>query len=190
MEVEKIGVRLEGLSHIMFDRFIDHSAEMRPPEQKFYLFGENQVVLPADNIIYFLFSENPPGCAKAFEGKQGKTYVQIGLGHVFIDPISIPFIKNDEPVIFDQFDNKCFQAYLAAGRTKKGTLSIKQEIKARPVLMQPWSLEFKITIIKNSHIDETKLYNWFVNGGFRIGLGTYRPRFGRFEVGKWEKISN
>jgi len=189
MEIEKIKVRLDGLSDIMFDRFIDYSTEPRPAEQKLYLSGDNQVVLPAENIMSFLFGENPQGCAKWFEGKKGKQYIQIGMSHVFIDPLIISFKTKKASITFKDFDNKQFQIYWASGRTKKGNLSVKQEMKARPILKLPWSLEFLITIVKNSFIDETKLYNWFVVGGMQIALGTYRPRFGRFEIGIWEKAA-
>jgi hypothetical protein len=187
MEVEKIDVRLDGLSDIMFDRFINHDKESRPPEQKFYLDGENRVVLPADNVMFFMFGEHPAGTAKWVEGTKGKKFIQVGLSHVFVDPLVLPFTKKENPVFFDKFDNENFAVYWAAGRTKQGSLSIKQELKPRPILKLPWSLNFTLTVIKNALIDETKLYNWFVIGGMQIGLGTYRPRFGRFEVGRWEK---
>ena len=63
---------------------------------------------------------------------------------------------------------------------------IKQDVRKRPVLNQPWELAFTIKLIKNELIDETRLYNWFVQGGIEIGLCNYRPRFGRFTVKEWE----
>jgi len=188
MEVTKIKAKIEGLSDIMFDRFIDYSKEIRPPEQKLYLIEDNQVVLPAENIYFFLFGENPAGCAKSFEGAQGKKkYIPMGMSHVFIDPFAIPFTEKNKPILFENFDGK-FRIWLTAPRTKKSSLSIKQEAKPRPFLKLPWALEFNLTIIKNQVIDETKLYNWFVQGGIQIGIGTYRPRFGRFAVVEWKEI--
>ena len=191
MELQKYHVKLEGLSDIMFDRFIDHSKEQRPPEQKLYLIEKNQVVLPAENIYSFLFGENPAGCAKSFEGKKGKqTYIPIGMSHVFLDPVSIPFTASSKPVFWKDFTNGKFRILLSAPRTKQGSLSIKQEVRPRPIMQLPWSLDFNITIVKNQYIDEVKLYNWFVQGGIQIAIGTYRPRFGRFEVADWKEIKN
>ena len=51
MEVKNIRVKLGSLSDIMFDRFIDHSKEKRPADQKLYLAENNIVVLPAENIF-------------------------------------------------------------------------------------------------------------------------------------------
>lgn len=165
----------------MFDRFIDYSDH--PPEQKLYLTDDNALVLPQDNIVAFLFGEDPAGCAKAFEGKRAKPYIRVGNSHVFIKESVAPFTRDGKPIKFDSFDDSdLWYIKESSGRTKQGARSIKQEVKPRPVLRLPWSLKFTIILVKNELIDETKLYNWFVSGGIQIGFGTYRPRYGRFNV--------
>jgi hypothetical protein len=190
MKTQKIEVEINGLSDIMFDKFIDHSKEIRPPEQKLYIAEKNKIVFPTENFYSFMFCENPQGCAKKFEGKKGKNYISVGQGHVFIDPVTIPFKNgNGKDIIFETFDDskqKQFWIHEGAPRTKQGSLSIKQEVKQRPVLRLPWSLSFTITLVENNLIDESKLHNWFIVGGLQIGIGTYRPRFGRFDIEKWE----
>lgn len=186
MEIKKIEVTLNGVADIMFDRFFDHSKNERPPEQKLYLSEKNVVVMPAENIRAFLFGENPGGCAKTFEGKKSKNYIRTGLGHIFIDPVLIPFKNKNKNIVFKNFDNGLFWVHESAPRTKSGSLSIKQEMKKRPVLRMPWELDFKLSLIKNPLIDETRLYNWFNSGGLLISLGTYRPLFGRFEIKNWK----
>lgn len=191
METQKIRVKLEGLSSIMFDRFIDHSVEAtaRPPEQKMYLDSENRVTLPSDNIDAFLWGDNPAGCAKVFEKKGAKDYLRIGLGHIFIDPAVIPFQNNKGgDIIFNDFDGKILWCHKGSPRVMKGSRSIKVESKTRPALTPPWSLEFVITMVQNALIDEHKLYNWFMAGGLQVALGTYRPKYGRFTVEKWDVI--
>lgn len=188
MECTKIEVTLSGLSDIMFDRFIDHSKENRPPEQKLYLTKGNQLVLPSVNLDAFLFGENPPGCAKKFEGKKGKEYISYGFSHIYINPMMIPF-KNGkgEPIIFNDFKDGPFYVFEHGGRHKSGSLSIKDEVKPRPVLSLPWNLSFQITLVKNDKINSTKLYNWFARGGILISIGNFRPRYGRFEISVWEE---
>lgn len=194
MELTKISVKLSGLSDLLFDRFIDYSGEKRPPEQKLYLADGNLLVIPSANIDAFLFSENPQGCAKAFEKKAGKEYIRIGLGSVSVLPMLIPVLgKDDEEIIFKGFDGDSrWWMVEQGGRTKKGSLSIKQEAQKRPALKLPWSVRFQIMLIKNDKIDTTKLYNWFTKGGIEIGLLNYRPKFGRFEIAEWdeERIEN
>jgi hypothetical protein len=188
LEVVRIGVQLDSLTDVMFDRFIDYSAEKRPPEQKLYLFGKNQLVLPQDNLTDgFLCGLDPKGCAITFEGKQGKDYRMMASAHVMIDEAVISFLKDDHPVVFTDFDEGGpFWIHRGSPRVKKGSSSIKQEMKERPVLRHPWALRFSISLVKNAMIDETKLFNWFMRGGMLIGIGTYRPKFGRFTVTGWE----
>jgi len=174
---KRIKVRLEGLSEVMFDRFIDHSKENRPPEQKLYLSGDNLIVLPAENLHSFLFGQFPVGCAKAFEGRQGSEYIRFGESHVFIAPLLIPFLDGkNKPIKFNGFGKDHLEIWLTSGRTKKGSMSIKQEAKPRPYLKLPWALEFNITLLENPKIDSTKLENWFRAGGITIAIGTAELR--------------
>ncbi len=182
-----INVRLEGLSDIMFDRFIDYSKDQRPANQKVYLIGDNKLVFPSENLEAFLWGEYPVGCAKAFEGKRGKEYIRMGQGHVVVNPMSIPFLdENFHEITFDGFENGRFRIVKASGRVKNGSQSIKQEIKDRPVLNLPWFLDFKIEIIDNNLIDATKMNNWLMNGGVLVALGTWRPKYGRFTLKEFD----
>jgi hypothetical protein len=182
LKQEQITIKLSGLCDIMFDHFYGQEKDTRPPEQKFYLTEVNKIVLPTENLYAFLFAENPAGCARS-EGKQGKDYIRTGYSHVVIDPADfIPFQRDSKDIVFTDWDNE--DSYYISEFTPRtrasGGLSIKQNLKKRPVLKDPWALTFTITIIKNNLIDSTKVFNWFDKYGITIGLGTYRPRFGRF----------
>ena len=188
MEEIQIRTGLRSLSDIMFDQFFDHSKEPRPPEQKFYIQGKNQLFFPSLNIMAFLFNQKGDSCVNKFEGKKRRDYYAIGFSHITISPMFIPF-KNKEgkTILFSNFDDGLFYIMNSAPTTKlSGGGYIKQEAKPRPVLKMPWALEFEIHLFKNPLINEIKLRNWFENGGLIIGLGTYRPLFGRFMVEKWE----
>lgn len=188
MEVTKIKAGLGSMSDIQFDRFIDHSSEARPPEQKLYLGENNTLVLPSTNIIEgFLFGKKPAGCATSFEKPKSGQYIAVGLSHIAIKPSLIPFLDDKgKPIRFTKFDGKRFRISMDAARTQKGSMSIKQEAQPRPVLCLPWALSFEIMIVKNPLVDEAKLYNWFVQGGMQIALGNHRPVYGRFSVEEWE----
>ena len=128
MDFTKIDVTLSGLSDIMFDRFIDHSKESRPAAQKLYIASGNKLVLPSSNLDAFLFGENPQGCAKAFEGKKSKDYIRGGWSHIHIGPALIPFMDDQgKEIIFESLDDPRFYIFSLGGRTKSGSLSIKQE---------------------------------------------------------------
>ncbi len=188
MEEIQIHVGIESLADIMFDQFFDHSKEPRPPEQKFYIQGKNQLVFPSLNIMAFMFNQKGDSCVNKFEGKKRRDYYAVGFSHVSISPTFIPFKDKDRKQInFSDFENGLFYIVNSAPTTKlSGGGFIKQEAKPRPVLKMPWLLEFDIRLFTNPLINETKLRNWFENGGLLIGLGTYRPLFGRFMVKRWE----
>ena len=186
MKSTTIKVQISGISDIMFDRFIDYSEEVRPPEQKLYLDESSIAVLPAENLLSFLVGEKPVGCCKKVEGKKGNSdYIPVVQSHVFFSPTLIPFTSKGKTLKFTKF-GKNFRVFEASPRVQKGSMSIKTELKKRPLLKMPWELSFSIDLIENTIVDENKLYNWFTQGGILVSLGTYRPRFGRFEVTKWD----
>lgn len=189
LQMQKVEVCLQGLSDIMFDRFYDHSKNERPPEAKMYYDpdrSDNAVVMPAENIWSFLFAELNQGCARKFEGKKGKEYLAFGQSHIAITPEYIPFSVDKKPIIFKEFGDK-FRIFQQSAPTKlSGGGMIKQEAKKRAILKMPWELEFTLTIFKNDRVDADKMFEWFQKGGILIGFGTYRPRFGRFSIKKWE----
>lgn len=191
MEITRIEVSLEGLSDIMFDRFFDHSKEDRPPEKKLYLNEKDEVVLPAENIYSFLFRDMPPvGVIRFVEKRGAKDYIAIGQSHLTIEPMLIPFLdEKRNPIKFTGFENSQFYVNdWSAPLTKMpGGKVIKQEVRKRPVLRLPWFLFFEINLVPNNDkVTPEKLESWFKQGGLVIALGSFRPRYGRFMVQKWE----
>lgn len=188
ISVTKIGVTLESLVDIAFDRFIDYSSDKLPPDQKLYLDEKRGLYLPSWNIDAFLWGEYPPGACANAEGKKRKNYIGVGQSTVSIDEIQIPFMRHKTQVVVkkDITQDAHFWMLNVGGRTRKGNLSIKAVPRLRPVLKTPWELNFTITLVQNDRIDAQKLYNYFVSGGGYIGLGTFRPKFGRFAVTRWD----
>jgi len=48
------------------------------------------------------------------------------------------------------------------------------------MLDTPWELKFKLTILPHPDLNEDLIENLFVDGGVRLGLGTFRKAFGKF----------
>lgn len=191
MEIVRIGVELEGLADIMFDRFYDHSGEDRPPESKMYYDEDGNVVLPATAIYSFLFRDLPPvGAIRFVEKKKAKDFLAIAKGHVIVSPALIPFTDGKGKNIRNpKFDGKRFRIVEEGGITKmSGGKIIKQEARKRPVLRLPWNLRFNLSVVKNDLVTADKLERWFNDGGFAVALGTYRPQYGRFFVKEWNVL--
>lgn len=208
MKVFKIDVTLEGLSDIMFDRFIDHSKDKRPPEQKFYLVEGNQLVIPAENLwSFYTRQKHPVGCIKKCEQRTAGNFLSYFESHASIHPTILPFTRGEQSIIFDGFNGESTDIVKSeidkkSKKIKHGSsfyvhrgnpvnkLSgggiIKMETIERPVLLLPWQTSFCLSLIENEMIDDTKLLNWTAKGGLLVALGAYKPRFGRFMVTQWD----
>lgn len=49
-----------------------------------------------------------------------------------------------------------------------------------------WALNFAVTIIPGAGVNPKDVYTALQNGGILVGLGDFRPRFGRFVVEKFD----
>lgn len=178
----KIRVQLSGLRPMMFDRYSGDNNTQLPVAEKMYLTSERALVLPALNIYGLLVSEDK-SVAKQFFGKQART-IQLGIkSYTTIEPFEIPIQDDDGPIVFDNF-NEQIQRHYATARVRKGMLSIPQA-KERPLLSLPWHLNFQVLYQENRHCTLENLRQCFEYGGI-IGLGTFRPFFGRYELTTWD----
>ena len=181
-----VKVKIIGRIGLLTDRFITMSSDQIPPEQKLYLNEKNECVFPAINLMSFFYGDKPGGCAKRFEGKEGKKYQAVGLAYTQIEPEIIPILRNGKPITFKKFINGYdedakIRVLEHKALIQKGKLIIPSP-KIRPMIESPWEMNFSITVFKNALMDRQKIKNWLVRGGIEIALGTFRPVFGRFMV--------
>ncbi len=177
-------VKLTGKVPILFNRFRTMDGETAP-EDKLHLEGK-KIIVPSELIYAFFFQEKPGGCAQRFEGKAYKAIAKTGIASMGIEPTAIPLTSNGEEIIFDRFDKN--------GVDEKSGVYIHESIITNPkpmIVKRPaidnWGLEFTITLYKNDKLQKDKLQGWLERGGSTVGLGSYRPRYGRFDV-KFEEI--
>lgn len=186
MLMSTISITLDGLSDLLFDRFWDHDKMDRPIDQKLYLNEDNNIVMPGSNLHAFLWNERKAGCVKFFEGKGSPQYLaRVGFVNVLEREAEI-LGKNGKPIKWGGQAKPPLFIINASGVTGSGNKIVKQPIKPRPGISVPWSIKYTMTLVENDMIDVQKLYNWVSRGGLLIGLGTWRPRFGRFLVKQWD----
>ena len=180
MNATKINVRLEGLRPLMFDRYAGDNNTSLPNAEKMYLDRENHLTIPVINLFSLLCAENGKSVCRQFFGKQGKT---IGLGiasYVTIEPFEIPVCDDKGPVTFTGFNDQ-IRLIKSVARLKGGIPNPKE----RPVLRVPWHIEFTIIYFENKLCTLENLRQAVTMGGI-LGLGTFRPFFGRYEVTSFE----
>jgi|688.fasta_scaffold16622_7 hypothetical protein len=168
--------RLIGVRPLMFDRYSGDNSTSLPVAEKMYLDAERRLTLPAVNLFSMLCAENTKSVCRQFFGKNGKT---IGLGmasYVTITPFDILICDDNGPVVFNGFNAQVFE-HRTVARLAKGVPNAKH----RPVLATPWNLAFTMDYIENKYCSLENLRQALTMGGM-LGVGTFRPYFGRYEV--------
>ena len=181
----KISVELTGTRPLMFDRYAGDNATKLKPEDKFYLSDGGALILPALNIYSLLTAENTPSVPRVFGGKAGKTVASGIKANVSIEPMDIPILgEEDAPLVWRGEWKKPFTRHLTVARVPKGIPNPKD----RPMLDMPWKLRFTLDYRPNKECSLPTLLQYVEDGG-RLGLGTYRPFFGQYEVSSWEEMN-
>ena len=190
-------VQVEGFRPIMFDRYAgDNNTRLAWNEKMYLRPGTNQLGLPIDNVFSFYTAINTSSAPKRlrdsrkykdicsaiqsfvlFEGEDGGEYIDFKRDGKVIEVGSF-----DEH--HDELSGLTFHHSVA--RLPNGIPNPKE----RPLLPLPWTLRFRMTIIPNALIKEAEIKNLTVEGGIVIGFGTYRGRYGKFQVTEWSPSDN
>ena len=179
-----IQVQLVGLRPMMFDRYAGDNATQLPPEEKLYLDPQRRLMMPAINLFSLLVAENSKSVCRQFFGKTGKT-IALGIqSYCNIEPFEIPIMDDDGPITFHGFNGKV-SLHKSVARLAKGI----PNPKARPLLALPWSVAFTVEYEENKYCSLENLRQAFTMGG-TLGLGTFRPMFGRYRLTGWQEVAN
>jgi hypothetical protein len=175
-----IHVRLEGLRPLMFDRYAGDNNTQLPTADRMYLSPTDHLTIPVLNLFSLLAAEQTKSVCRQFFGKQGKT-IALGIGsYVSIEPFEIPICDEHGPIQFTGFNKQIYE-HKAVARVKGGI----PNPKTRPVLSLPWSIVFDVNYVENRHCSLENLRQAFDWGG-TLGLGTFRPYFGKYELVQWD----
>jgi hypothetical protein len=135
-----------------------------------YTDGNGKIVVPARCIEGAIVKS---GSAKTAPGQGKKTYKQFILAGVQVLPEEVPLTYEGKYTI-----------------DKRRAVIMRQGIiRCRP-RFDKWALEFDIRVIDAYLLgngQDTQLKHVFEDAGSLIGLLDFRPRFGRFEVTKFEE---
>lgn len=184
MEEQTIQIQLRGLRPMMFDRYAGDNSTQLPTAEKMYLDKQGHLTMPAVNLYSLLCAENTKSVCRQFFGKAGKT-IALGIAsYTSIEPFDIPIVgADDKPIIWSgKFDERIY-VHQSVARVKGGI----PNPKTRPTLALPWAVEFEVRYIDNKYCTLENLRQAFAMGG-TLGLGTFRPFFGRYELSRFELV--
>ena len=175
-----IRVRLEGIRPLMFDRYAGDNSTQLPVAEKMYLNQDMALTIPSLNVLSLLAAENTKSVCRQFFGKNGKT-IALGISsYTTIKQFEIPILDDNGPIVYSTWGEQ-LSVHKAVARVKGGIPNPKE----RPVLALPWHLDFDIEYNENKFCTLENLRQAVDMGG-TLGLGTFRPVFGRYQVVKWD----
>lgn len=153
----------------------DFSQEWR---EYLYLTSDGDIYQPASHIESAMVF-----AAKQFKitGRRGKTYGDLFKANVFVSPDQILHgVKNPESLDTDADK----QLYLDV---RPVVVNRARVVRLRPTFKAGWELEFEIQVI-DEQISSELLSDVLSLSGKTSGIGDNRPRFGRFQISKFEVI--
>lgn len=182
MKKTSIAVQLVGVRPLMTDRYAGDNNTKLPTIERLYLDSEQRLIIPAINIFSLLCAENTKSVCKMLMGKQGKT---IGLGiasYTTIREFEIAIMRSGMQLTLADFGTHIHE-HVSVARLAKGVPNPKK----RPLITLPWSLDFTIDHFENQFCTINNLRQVMELGGI-LGLGTFRPFFGRFNLTRFEVL--
>lgn len=175
---------LRGIRPILFDRYGGDNKTKLDNSDKGYRNEQGEYCIPVLNVFSMLSAQNTPSVAKRFYGKQGR---EVALGvQSFVnieaidgnDPLMAP-IMDDGGKPYKTGDSR-IQVVSHVARLKDGVPNPKE----RPMLPSGWVIRLRFEIQENNILNVATLKRMVEQGGI-LGLGTFRPIFGRFSV-EWD----
>ena len=155
----------------------DYRQEWR---QSLYATDKGEIYQPAN---HFELAMVKAAANFKITGKRGKIYKDMVASNVVIDPEKIPFgltitDKDDLTTDADQ------PLYLDM---RPVVIQRARVVRLRPAFKPGWQLEFTINVMDNE-LPSNMLQDILVLAGKTVGVGDYRPKFGRFAVTKFEVL--
>jgi hypothetical protein len=150
------------------DKRLTEAEKIEVAKQYLYTDGKGKVCQPASHIEGTLIKASTQF---KMVGAGKKSYKEIAKGGIFVFPEMI-IHKNQKWTV----DSRSIVNPTTRGRS----------MCYRPRI-ESWSLEFVIEV-NDDRADEQVIKQMLEHAGSYIGIGAYRPRFGRFEVTKFQKV--
>jgi hypothetical protein len=183
-KVKTVAVEITGACPLLHNRFCteDHGENKSTKKKRIYigeddaekaLYRDNkgQICQPTEHIFGCLIKA---ATDFKFEGK--KTYKDVVKRGIIIEPELTHLLdkKGNPYKKWDSID------------ARRAVIQRAAIIKWRPLFQTGWKCRFTITIIDEDSLASQALKEILDKAGY-VGIGDYRPRFGRFQVTQWQE---
>jgi len=175
----KFNAHIKGIAPLLFNRYPEEDnpegkskgkvAQLSKAEQvdkSVYKLENGHLYQPAEHIVGAMVK-----AATTFNLAGRKSYKDVVKGGVFVDPMKIPHLKDGL-----QEDWRSVVIPSTRGRVMKGRGRLDE-----------WELKFLVTCI-DPRAEKNAISEILNYAGMYVGIGDYRPRYGRFEVVSTEEV--
>lgn len=186
-----VSISIEGMAPLMQHRFpvpdfedLGKGGRRVTGEQDYSQEWKGYLYVTPDGEIYQPATHIDSAMVKAaagykIQGARGKTYKDLFKGNVFTSPETI--LHNVKaPETLDTDTGK--QLYLDV---RPVVVQRARVIRVRPCFAPGWNLAFEISVL-DDQIPTNVVNEVLQLAGRTVGIGDFRPRFGRFMVTKFE----
>jgi len=148
-------------------------------ERLYYDEDGKSLVIPSLNIMSFLAATKTNSCVRLLTSGRGMARLSHFINSfVSIEPYLIPMTRNGKQIVFKGMGNNGIHEFHASPVLDGGKRP--DEPPVRVMIDLPWELEFDVTIHPNNQgIDWILIGNFFEEGGYAVGLGSFRSVFGK-----------
>lgn len=186
-----VNVIVEGISPLMQHRFplpdfsdIGKGGKVQTGEKDYSQEWKAALYTTPDGQIYQPATHFDGALVKAaagykIQGGRGKTYKDLFKGNVFVSPDEI-LHGVEAPESLDNDADK--PLYLDV---RPVVIQRARVVRIRPCFKVGWKLSFEITVL-DDQIPSNVVNEVLVLAGRTVGIGDFRPRFGRFMVTRFE----
>lgn len=186
-----VNVTVEGVAPLMQHRFpipdfadMSKGGKIKTGEKDYtqewreylYVNGEGEVYQPAS---HFDGAMTKAAAGYKIQGARGKTYKDLFKGNVFCTPDEIPHGLK-EPESLDTDGDKPLYLDIRPVVVQRARVH-----RIRPTFKPGWKLDFEITVI-DDQIPSNVVNEVLTLAGRTIGIGDFRPKFGRFMIARFE----
>lgn len=179
-ETTTLRCQLVGIRPIMFDRYPGDNKTKLEPLDKLYTNERGNCCIPVLSVFSLLAAQNTPSVAKRFWGKQGRDVATGIMAFCNIvatgdDPMMAE-IKDEQGKPFTKDDQR-IKIVRHVARLKNGI----PNPTTRPFIPTGWNIELEFELSPNEFVSVPTLKKMVEQGG-TLGIGSFRPIFGRYVV--------
>lgn len=115
------------------------------------------------------------------KGQRSKTWKEPVKAYVYVTPACIPHLRNGEPVPVPGLGLMSNPTPYMSVSVMRAVVQRAAVARSRLMLAPGWELTFTIEVV-DDQLPGAVLREILVEAGRAVGIGDYRPRYGRFAV--------